>query len=123
MSYQDSRFSSFWAHNGSRKDIPSNTSLSVGKHIGEDLDTNRNDETIGYLVLETGNHVAGSMRVLAGVGADIVRGVNNSSPYSYTLDGLDSPTTAVLSSAAMDGNDGGYPILYGANPVPAAALN
>ena len=123
MSYQDSRFSSFWAHNGSRTEVPSSTSLSVGKHAGDDPETSRGEETIGYLVLEAGNHVIGSTRVLAGLGSDSVRGISNSPPYSYALDGLTSPSTAILSSAAMDGTDGGRPILYGLDPVTATGLN
>ena len=123
MSYNDSRFSSFWAHDGSRYDVPDSTNLSVGKHVGEDPDNSRDEETVGYLVVEAGDHALSSMHIVAGMGSDIVRGVDTNPPYTYALSGLTSPSTAILSSAGMDGGDGGRPILYGPDPVTPTSIN
>ena len=61
MSENDPRWSVFWAKDGNFCDAdvvgcdpPSASSLAVGKHVGEDLDTDRADETIGYIVLDEG---------------------------------------------------------------------
>ena len=38
------------------------------------------------------------------------------------LDELSTPTTAVASMAGMDGGNGGWPVLYGSDPVSAGGL-
>ena len=38
------------------------------------------------------------------------------------LEELAAPTTAVLSMAGMDGGNGGWPVLYGTNPVSTTGL-
>ena len=101
---------------------PASANLYVGKHVGEDSDTSRNDETIGYLVIEAGDYTIGSTRVVAGLGSDTVRGINIA-PFNYPVSGLTTPSTAILSSAGMDGRNGGPPVLYGPNAVAATGLN
>jgi hypothetical protein len=95
----------------------------VGKHVGEDPSTVRANETIGYIVVESGTGSINEQDFVAGLGNDIVRGVTNAPPYSYGFAGLDSASTGLVSSAAMDGSDGGWAFLYGANPVTAASIN
>jgi hypothetical protein len=123
MTANDDDFSVFWARGSSRGAIPSSSVLYVGKHVGEDADRDRSDETIGYVVIETGSGTIEGREFAAGVGRDIVRGPDNSPPYSYSLSGLTSATAAVVSSAAMDGNDGGWAVLYGASPLSTSTLN
>ena len=123
MSYNDSGFSVFWARGSSRKNPPSAGSLYVGKHVAQDADKTRADETIGYLVIEAGQGTVGGLAYAAGAGADNVWGVTNSPPYGYATSGLQNATTAVVSSAAMDGGDGGWPVLYGSNPVGGGSLS
>jgi len=49
--------------------------------------------------------------------------VNNDPPFSYALSGVLSTSVAIVSSAGMDGGDGGWPVLYGQNPVTPSNLN
>ncbi len=121
MSTNDASWSVFWAHNGSRTGPPTAAQLFLGKHVGEDPDTTRADETVGYMVFEAGSGSVGTLDYTAGVGADTARGMTNGAPFAYAVAGL-SAEGAVLSSAAMDGGDGGWPILYGADPVSANSL-
>ena len=123
MTANDPLWSSFWASNGSRTSPPSASALYVGKHVGEDGNTTRADETIGYVVIESGSGTVDGLTYAAAVGSDTVKGVNNSPPYTYALGGLASPMVAVVSSAGMDGGDGGFPLLFGSDPVTATSLD
>ncbi|MEM7279325.1 MAG: galactose oxidase-like domain-containing protein, partial [Pseudomonadota bacterium] len=111
MSSNDDDWSVFWASNGSNSNPPSATSLFVGKHVGEDTDTTRAVETIGYVVFESGTGNIGDLDFQAAVGADILEGVVENAPYNYPLNG--QYDSAVVSSAAMDGTDGGWPVMVG----------
>jgi hypothetical protein len=114
-------WSVFWSRGSSRTSPPSSTELWVGKHNAQDARV-VNDETIGYVVFEAGEGIissnSGPVRYKASLGSDSIRGMGNGPPYSYSLGGLPfTPTTAILSQAAMDGRDGGWAVLYGINPV------
>ena len=61
---------------------PSSAALYVGKHVGEDPNVSRADETIGYMVVESGSGTISGVAYEAGVGADIVEGVGNAPPRS-----------------------------------------
>ena len=124
MSANDADWSVFWASNGSPKAPPSNSSLSVGKHVAEDSDTTRANEEIGYVVIEAGSGTIGStLNYAAALGADTISGFDNAPPDSYALSSFSSVTAAVVSSAAMDGVNGGWPVLYGPTPLTTTALN
>lgn len=116
MTANDPDWSVFWSSSSSRTSPATSSSLSVGKHVGEDLDSTRADETIGYLVLEAGASTEGSLGFTSSVGADSVRGVGNNPAYSYANPQQNS-SIVIASSAGMDGNNGGWPILYGDSPV------
>ena len=115
MSYNDSRWSVFWDCNGVRTNPPDASNLYVGKHVGEDPDTVRSSEVLGYIVVEAGNGTTGGLRYTAQLGPDTVMGVGNSPPYTYTLDGTYSVGVATLS--AMDGVNGGWAVFYGSDPI------
>lgn len=121
MSDNDPAWSVFWAR-GSSVTNPPNGSLYVGKHVGEDSDTTRGDEVVGYIVIESGSGTIDGQAYYAGLGSDIVKGVLNAPPYTYALSGLSSASVAVVSVAGMDGNNGGWPLLYGSAPLSATAL-
>ena len=123
MTYNDSNFSAFWSSGGSQWIPPSSSTLFVGKHVGEDPVTARANETIGYIVIDAGSGTVGSLDYVAALGTDTVQGVGTSPPYTYSFSGLDNPSSAVLSQAAMDGGDGGWAVLYGPNPLTAGSLN
>jgi PKD repeat protein len=73
-------------------------------------------------VVEAGSGTVNGIEYAAALGSDIVRGVTNAPPYNYSLAAPAAPVSAVASTAAMDGGDGGWPLLYGANPVTAGNL-
>ncbi len=117
-------WSVFWAAGSSRTAPPSSTALTVGKMVGEDTDTTRVDETIGYLVIEasgSGTDEIEGLPYVAGVGADTVRGPTNAPPYIYNYTAMPNAKTAVVSQAGMDGGNGGWAMLYGDTPVPATS--
>ncbi|UHD17113.1 FG-GAP-like repeat-containing protein [Thiocapsa bogorovii] len=123
MSENDPRWSVFWARGGSPKQVPTASSLVIGKHVGEDSVNTRANELVGYLVIEAGSGTVGSLAYQAGVSTARVGGVDNAPPFLVPA-ALASPTaTALISAAAMQGGDGGWPVLYGNNPLANAALH
>ncbi len=123
MTANDSDWSVFWARGGSRTSAPNSSNLKIGKHVGEDSDKTRANETIGYLVIEAGSGSIDNTPYSAALGADIVKSVTNAPPYNYSVSGLSSSEGAIVSAAAMDGNDGGWPLLYGTSAVSSSNLS
>ncbi len=121
MSENDAAWSVFWAR-GSSVGSPPNGSLYVGKQVAEDTVKTRSNELVGYIVIEAGSGSIDGQGYLAGVGTDTVKGVTNGPPFSYALNGLSSASVAVISSAGIDGNNGGWPLLYGSSPLSSTAL-
>ena len=122
MSFNDSNFSVFWALGRNRGSVPDSSNLNVGKHVGEDQNFARANETIGYVVIESGTGTINGFEYSAAVGSDTVRGTNNGS-YTYDINGLSSPNTVTLSSAGMDGRDGSWPVLLAPTPLSGATIN
>ena len=124
MSANDADWSVFFSMGNTRTSPATASVLNVGKHVGEDPDNTRSDETIGYIVIESGSGTINGVAYEAGVGADIVRGYDNSTtPYSYSLSGnLSSASAAAVNLAGMDGSDGGWAVLSGANPLSPTSL-
>jgi hypothetical protein len=50
MTVNDGGWSVFWASGDTKNRPPSSAILNVGKHVGQDFDTDRINETIGYVV-------------------------------------------------------------------------
>lgn len=122
MSYNDPDWSVFWASGNSRIDPPSSTELRLGKHVGENPDVSRANETIGYLVIESstsGTNEIEGLPYVAAVGADTIQGVDDPAPFQYTYSAMPNAKTAVAGLAGMDDADGGWVVLYGANALPA----
>ncbi|TWU42564.1 Ig-like domain-containing protein [Novipirellula artificiosorum] len=120
MSYNDPDWSVFWASGSSRSAAPTSSALTVGKHVGEDSDNTRSDETLGYIVIETsttGTAEIEGLRYVAALGGDSIRGVGDSPAYSYSYQAMPNSKTAVASQAAMDGGNGGWAVLYGNDPI------
>ena len=123
MSANDSNWSTFWSMGSSQLNPADASNLNVGKHAAEDANTVRSNETIGYIVIESGNGSINGVAYTAAVGSDIVRNYENSaSGYSYSLTGLTSASAAALSSTGMDGADGAWPVLNGADALSATTL-
>ena len=123
MTSNDTAFSVFFAYANTRQNPPSSAMLSVGKHVAEDPNTTRAVETIGYIVLESGSGTIGTHQYIAGVTADEVTGVGDNPPVLHSLPGAASMSAAIVSSAGMDGNEGGWPVLYGPNPLSEDSLH
>ena len=88
---------------------PSANNLITGKMVAEDTNTNRNTETIGYMVFESGNASDNGFSYEVNLGADIVRGPTNSpSGYIYNLINNYSNPIAIASQAGMDGANGSW---------------
>ncbi|MDJ0919379.1 MAG: DUF1929 domain-containing protein [Woeseiaceae bacterium] len=122
MSANDARWSVFWANNGgSNRSQPTAASFGIGKHIGEDPDGSRLDETIGYLVIEAGSGDVDGVNFVAGLTANAIEGVLQNTPYVTSVGGAYS--TGVVSSVGMDGGNGGWPLLYGSNPLAGGQLD
>ncbi|MFN3191759.1 MAG: tandem-95 repeat protein [Aureliella sp.] len=115
-------WSVFWSSSSSRTSPANSGSLNVGKHVGEDSDTTRNTETLGYFVIEaTSSGTIDGLNFSAGVGSDTIRGVGNGT-YQYSGVNPSGATTAVLSGAGMDGNDGGWAVLRGTDPLASNSI-
>lgn len=122
QSYNDPLWSVFWASQTGVRNAPpaSGNSFSGGKHVAQDIQTNRNDETIGFIAIESGLYEIQNQLLEAGVGLDNVTGVGGPQAYplvKYVLDSQIELQVAVLSSAGIDGGDGGWPVLFFANPL------
>ena len=110
----------FWTRGlASKNTAPNANGFRAGKHVGEYFLAERGDETVGYVVIEAGSGTIGEVDYFASTGRDSVRGITNNPPYSYGLEDLANPTGAVASSAGMDGGNGGWPVLYGDEPITA----
>ena len=121
MTANDADWSVFWANNGSRPNPPTASALSVGKHVAEDSDLTRASETVGYLVIEAGSGSADGFDYAAGVTADSIEGILQSAPYVTNVGG--QFTSGVVSSVGMDGNNGGWPVLFGGDPLAGGQLD
>jgi hypothetical protein len=120
----DRDWSVFWSRGTAVTNPPSTTTLYVGRHTGEDPN-GRTPETLVYVVIESGaGIIQGSkyQKYRAALGADTVRGMANRPPFTYSFSGLSSASTAIVSQAGMDGNEGGWAVLYGPNAVSATRL-
>ncbi|MBK1855053.1 PASTA domain-containing protein [Verrucomicrobiaceae bacterium 5K15] len=118
MSANDPDWSVFWSMGSSYSNPANATNLNIGKHVGEDPDSIRANETIGYIVIEAGSGAIDGVAYEAALGSDTVQGFSDSSsPYTYTLSGgLTTASSAAVSVSGMDGNDGSWAVLSG-NPA------
>ncbi len=125
MSTTDPAWSVFWNQGTSRTNPPSATALVTGKTVCEDPATTRADETVGFVVFEAGHGTIGGIEFEAAVGVDLVRGITNSPPYTYTFNTAfaSAPTVAVVTMAGVDGGNGGWAYTYGSAPATATTLD
>jgi uncharacterized repeat protein (TIGR02543 family) len=124
MTANDPDWSVFWACDGNPLDPPSASACYVGKNVSGDTDVTRSNETLGVIIIESGSGTIDGLDYLAALGDDgEVRGFDDTPPYSYSYTGPTDANVAVLSTSGMDGADGGWPILYGTDPVSSSAVN
>lgn len=111
MSHNDERWSVFFSHGLLVSAPPDAASLFLGKHVGEDPDVERNAETIGYIVFESGIGQTSGYGLEAFLGADVIQGMGDNPPYNYTHN-MDDEGIVLLSQAAMDGFNGSWSVLW-----------
>ena len=106
------------------RDVPANNQqLFVSKHVAQDPNTTRANETVGYIVFETGETVIRGHPISARVGFEGVLGVGDSpTGFTYNLLEKDAPAVAILTSAGINSAEGGWPVLFGSNPITPTAL-
>lgn len=116
MTARDADWSVFWCRGSSAGSAPSSSSFYIGKHVGEDPDTDRADETLGYIVFESGRHAINGVGVDVRLSSDAVMGVTNGSGTNANFhQSFDNPPEVVVASqSGMDGNNGSWAMLWGA---------
>lgn len=118
MTANDSAPSTFWCHGGGIDEPPSPDFLHVGKHVAGAENLAQADETLGYVVLESGpGTLPGGIEFRAGLGEDQIQGLGDDPPYSYRFPALRDATHALATIAGMEGGDGGWAVLYGTPAV------
>jgi hypothetical protein len=124
MSEHDADWSVFWSRGDSKSSPPSGSSLFTGKHVGEDPDTTRADETVGFIVFESGTWSIDGHTLDASLSSDHVTGVQNDPPHwvDFGSPFAEAPSVVVADVAAMDGSDGGFAVLYGPDPISASGV-
>ena len=124
MSENDPDFSVFWDQGSGRTAPPSAAALTTGKTVTEDVTVTRLDETVGFIVFEAGHGTIGGVEFEAALGADTVRGVGNTPPYTYTFNTpfISSPSIALLTMAGVDGVNGGWAQVHGVTLATATSL-
>jgi arylsulfatase A-like enzyme len=123
LSHNDPDFSAFWTRGVTRQDPPSVNTLFVGKHVGEDSDTTRASETVGFIVAESGVQEVNGQSILTGLGSATIEGIDNGPPFSYPIAGLVEASTALVTQAGMKGSNGSWAALYGSIPVSNSQLD
>ena len=125
MTYNDTNWSVFWDKGTSLSTPPSSSTLFTGKTVAEDPNTTRADETIGFVVIEAGTGTVDGVLYEASLGSDIVAGVTNNPPYTYSFTQSfgTTPAFAVATMSAVDGANGAWAYLFGASPLSSASLN
>ncbi len=124
MTYNDAGHVTFWSRGNSRQNPPSSSALQVGKTVNEDPDNAHGNETIGYIVLESGNGAIDGVNYAAGVTSDGVAGVTNNPPYGRPVSGLTgAASVGIATLTAMDGGNGGWALFYGTNPISNSSIN
>ncbi len=115
MSVNDRDWSVFWSRGPNVNTPPVDNDLRIGKHVGQDKDISRNDETVGYICLEAGQYNWENLVMTTDRGEKSIQGIENNPPYNYNLTWNVSNVnvhTAVASITGMADNDGGWPVIY-----------
>lgn len=120
MTYNDARWSTFWSKGDARGDLPSLGNFSVGKHAGQDPDSLRMDETLGYMIFEAGRGNMQGVPFEIGITDDSVVGYGNPYTHAFSAPFNQVPEVAVVTQMAMDGNDGGWAVLDAADLTPGS---
>ena len=119
MSFNDVKASVFWSFNCVNRGQPpfvGNTRMCIGKHIGQ-INSTRANETLGYIVAETGSGTVNDVVFELARGANSIRGIGNAPPYTYAVG--NNYDIGIVSQDGENGGQGGWAVLHGADPLPA----
>ncbi len=124
MSDNDPEWSVFWCRGTSRNNPPSASTVHTGKTVCEDPLATRANETIGFIVIESGFGTIGGIDYEADLGSDSVRGVTNSPPFAYAFNAAfnSAPVIGLVTQAGMDGGNGGWAYTYGPTMASSTTL-
>jgi len=117
MTSNDEDFSTFWSYGDKRTNPPNSSYLRTGKHVAQDSDTSRNNETIGYVVIEAGKGNLNGIGYTAAVGSDKV----TQKEYEYSIS-QPGANVAIATITAMDGSDGGWAVLSSDSAVSETGI-
>ena len=114
MTFNDDKWSVFWSSRHNIGSMPADSvGFAAGKMVAEDTITTRLEETIGFVIVESGTYSRNGSLVEARLGENTIEGVwNSETGYTYQLN-LDKPNHAVLSTSGINGGNGGWPVLFG----------
>jgi len=125
MSFNDANASVFWNFDCESRGNGAFFSgqadgICVGKHIGQ-INGTRAAETLGYIVIEAGTGTVNDISFAAAVGPDTGAGVGNNPPFNYSVTG--DFDVGILTQQGEDGGQGGWTVLYGADPLSANQIS
>lgn len=116
LSYNDPGWSVFWSHGNDVTSGVTADAIYTGKHVGSDDKKSRINESIGYIVFESGHDAFGGIEIEAARGDAVKSYIDGSHPYIFETKFITAPMVAVLSGAGMEGIDGCWAVLC-ANPT------
>ncbi|MEM1147595.1 MAG: hypothetical protein AAF582_11165 [Pseudomonadota bacterium] len=121
MSFNDPKASVFTSSNCNNRGTPATvSSICVTKHIGMINDT-RLSEMLGLIITEPGSGTVNDVDYAFARGPNSVAGTGNTPPYAYSVAG--DFEIGIATMAAENGGNGGWAVLYGADPLPANQIN
>jgi hypothetical protein len=84
--------------------------------VGEDSNTTRASETIGFIVFEGGRYEIDGVAVEAALGPNTVQGFVDNPPYTYAFSTPlpSAPEAVIVSQAGMAGPNGSWAQVLGA---------
>jgi hypothetical protein len=112
MTRNDLKWSMFWSRGLDETKAADNETLWTGKHVGPEAAT-RADETVGYIVIETGHDTLTTtdMEIETKRGIDVSAYVDGSYTYTFEESFSSTPVVAVLSQVAMQADYGSWAVL------------
>jgi hypothetical protein len=123
MTYNDPSWSVFWDSGNWRKVPPRNSAITVGKHVGEDVNSTRADETLGVIFMEQGARVMDGVPYEVFLGDNKIKGIDDD-PKSYdfvqTYNG--DPAFAIVSQSGMNNGNGSWAVLRGSDAMTGGVL-
>ncbi|MFC1467303.1 M60 family metallopeptidase [Verrucomicrobiota bacterium] len=125
MSFNDPDWSAFWSCSiyDKKKKAAIGPGFVAGRHVGEDPDTTRANETVGYVVIDSGftsQYQVGDLRFQV---SSLVEGFSkkdhrlSSDVATYEFDMMPAATHGIIQASGLGGGDQGYwSVLEGPEP-------